>query len=58
MLIGRAALAAGPDRRRVRDWLARVGREEPSYMGATGMIRFDEFGGAAGKRVLIGEVRP
>lgn len=58
MMIGRATLAAGPDRRRVRDWLARIGRESPAYIGATGFIRFDEYGGAVGKRVLIGEVRP
>ncbi|MFL5576251.1 MAG: ABC transporter substrate-binding protein [Gemmatimonadaceae bacterium] len=58
MMIGRAAIAAGPDRHRVRDWLARVGREAPAYIGATGFVRFDEFGGAVGKRVLIGEVRP
>ena len=57
-LIGRAAIAAGPDRRAVRDWLARVGRGSSSYLGATGEIRFDEFGGALGKQVLIGEVRP
>jgi branched-chain amino acid transport system substrate-binding protein len=57
-LIGRAAIAAGPDRRAVRDWLAKVGRGAPSYLGATGEIRFDAFGGAIGKQVLIGEVRP
>ena len=57
-LIGRAVLAAGPDRRAVRDWLARVGRSAPSHLGATGEIRFDEYGGAVGKQVLIGEVRP
>lgn len=57
-LIGRAAIAAGPDRLAVRDWLARVGRGAPSYLGATGEIRFDAFGGALGKQVLIGEVRP
>ena len=57
-LIGRAAIAAGPDRRAVRDWLSRVGRTSPSYLGATGEIRFDGFGGALGKQVLVGEVRP
>ena len=35
-----------------------VGRGTPSYMGATGQIRFDEFGGAVGKQVFVGEVRP
>jgi len=58
MLIGRAAMAVGPDRARIRGWLADVGRGTPSYMGATGQIRFDEFGGAIGKQVFVGEVRP
>lgn len=58
MLIGRAAMAVGPDRGRIRDWLASVGRGAPSYMGATGQIRFDQYGGAVGKQVIVGEVRP
>ncbi|HET7456830.1 MAG TPA: branched-chain amino acid ABC transporter substrate-binding protein [Gemmatimonadaceae bacterium] len=58
MLIGRAAIAAGPERARIRDWLAAVGRGAPAYAGATGEIRFDEFGGAVGKQVIVGEVRP
>lgn len=57
MLIGRAAIASGGDRRGVRDWLARVGQGLPAHEGATGTIRFDEYGGAIGKPVLMGEVR-
>lgn len=58
MLIGRAAQAAGADRRAVRDWIAAVGRSTPAYAGVTGEIRFDENGDALGKAVLIGKVQP
>jgi branched-chain amino acid transport system substrate-binding protein len=44
MLIGRAVHAEGANRRRVRDWVASVGRERPAYAGVTGTIRFDEHG--------------
>ena len=57
-LIGRAALAVGRDRRRIRDWIAAVGRDAPAQRGITGEIRFDEHGDALGKQVLIGSVRP
>jgi branched-chain amino acid transport system substrate-binding protein len=43
MLIGRAAQAVGPNRRRIRDWIARVGHGGPEYEGATGVIRYDAF---------------
>jgi branched-chain amino acid transport system substrate-binding protein len=55
MLIGRAAHAVGADRRKVRDWIAEVGRGGPAHPGATGLIRFDEHGDATGKAVLIGQ---
>ena len=58
MLIGRAALAVGPDRRQVRDWVAGIGRARPAFPGVTGAIRFDAEGNAVGKPVLVGEVRP
>jgi branched-chain amino acid transport system substrate-binding protein len=58
MLIGRAALAVGPDRRKVRDWISAVGRTAPSYDGITGEIRFDEWGDAVNKPVVIDQVRP
>ena len=58
MLIGRATLAAGADRRRVRDWIASVGTTTPPMRGITGNIRFDENGDAVGKPVLIGRIDP
>ena len=57
MLLGRAALATGGDRHRMRDWIAGVGRSRPAHEGVSGAIVFDESGGAVGKPVLIGEVR-
>jgi len=41
MLIGLAVHAVGPDRHRVRDWIAAVGQGQPVFQGATGTIRFD-----------------
>jgi branched-chain amino acid transport system substrate-binding protein len=58
MVIGRAALAVGTDRRRVRDWIASVGTSTPAIHGITGNIRFDENGDAVGKQVLIGRIEP
>ena len=58
MLIGRAVLAVGPDRRRVRDWVAGIGRARPAFPGVTGAIRFDAEGNAVQTPVLVGEVRP
>ena len=58
MLIGRAALAVGPDRHRIREWIASVGRTTPAFDGVTGEIRFDEWGDPIDKPVRIGQVRP
>ncbi|HEY7233216.1 MAG TPA: branched-chain amino acid ABC transporter substrate-binding protein [Gemmatimonadaceae bacterium] len=58
MLIGRAALAAGPDRKRIRDWVASVGTSGPAVQGITGEIRFNDHGDAVGKSVLIGRIDP
>lgn len=58
MLIGRAALAVGGDRARIRDWIASVGVSAPALHGVTGEIRFDENGDAIGKPVLIGLISP
>jgi branched-chain amino acid transport system substrate-binding protein len=58
MLIGRAVLAVGPDRHRIRDWIASVGSSLPPLRGITGEIRFDEHGDAVGKPVLIGRIEP
>ncbi|MGH7720829.1 MAG: ABC transporter substrate-binding protein, partial [Gemmatimonadaceae bacterium] len=57
-LIGRAALAVGSNRRRIRDWVANVGRDAAPFEGITGQVRFDEWGDPSGKPVLLGEVRP
>ena len=58
MLIGRAALAVGRDRARIRDWIASVGVTAPAIRGVTGEIRFDENGDAVGKPVVIGLISP
>lgn len=54
MLIGRAAHVVGGDRRKIRDWIASVGRRAPAHTGVTGVIRFDEYGDAASKVVVVG----
>ena len=58
MLIGRATHAVGGDRRKVRDWLAEVGRGTPAHPGVTGVIRFDEHGDAINKAVLVARAAP
>jgi len=58
MLIGRAAVASGPDRQRVRDWVASVGTSTPAMHGVTGEIRFDSHGDAIGKPIVIGSIEP
>lgn len=58
MLIGRAVQEVGPDRVRVRDWIAATGREHAAYEGATGRIAFDSVGDPIDKQVLVREVRP
>lgn len=56
LVIGEAAFAAGADRRKVRDWIAGVGRDHPAIDGVTGAIQFDGEGDAVGKTVVIGMV--
>lgn len=58
MLIGRAALAVGPDRKLVRDWIASVGTKSAPMHGVTGDIRFEGHGDAVGKPVVIGRIVP
>jgi branched-chain amino acid transport system substrate-binding protein len=58
MLIGRAALAVGTDRHRIRDWIAAVGANGAPMHGITGDIRFDSHGDAIGKSVIIAQVTP
>jgi len=48
---------AGPQRRAVRDRVARVGRDLPLFEGVTGRIAFDDRGDVPTKSVVIGTVR-
>lgn len=56
-LLARAIADAGPDRRGIRDYLARVGRGKPTFEGVTGTIAFDGKGDVPGKTVAIGVVQ-
>jgi branched-chain amino acid transport system substrate-binding protein len=56
MIIGKAVLAVGADRGKVRDWIAQIGRAQPAYNGVTGEIRFDEEGDPVNKSIVIGSV--
>jgi len=53
MLIGRAVQDVGPDRKRIRDWIAEVGRSRPAHIGVSGRIAFDEEGDPVDKPVLV-----
>ncbi|MES2177705.1 MAG: ABC transporter substrate-binding protein [Gemmatimonadota bacterium] len=56
MLIGKAAQSEGGDRKKIRDWIASVGRNgKPAFAGATGGIAFDENRDPVNKPVRIGE---
>lgn len=56
MLIGRAALEAGANRQRVRDFLASVGTSRQPITGVTGSIAFDEQHDVVDKPVVIATV--
>lgn len=56
-LIARALGAVGPDRQRVRDYLAAVGTTHPAFEGVTGRIAFDEHGDVPDKPIAVGVVR-
>lgn len=56
-LLARGLDAVGADRRRLRDYLAGIGRTSPPYQGVTGTIAFDEEGDVPGKEVVVGVVR-
>ena len=43
MLLGRAAMAVGPDRNRVRDYLSALGNTRPPLRGVTGQLAFDDL---------------
>ena len=53
MIIGRAALANGADRTKVRDYIDRVGTPDAAYKGATGSIAFDDKNDVVRKPVAI-----
>lgn len=59
MLLVRAIEAVGPDRRALREYLEKVGREGGSeaYDGVSGSIAFDEHGDVPEKEVAVGVVR-
>lgn len=53
----RAIDAVGPDRTKIRDYLAGVGHATPPYDGVTGRIAFDSSGDVPDKDVVVGVVR-
>jgi branched-chain amino acid transport system substrate-binding protein len=56
-LLARALAETGPQRGRLRAYLAGVGTEYPSFEGVTGRIVFDEHGDVPNKAVVVGVVR-
>ena len=56
MVIGEAVLAAGANRKGVRDYIAGIGSARPSMQGATGPIAFDDRNDVVGKPVVISAV--
>ena len=56
-LLARAIDAAGPNRRRLRDYLAGVGTASPAFEGVTGRIAFDPQGDVPTKTVVLGVLR-
>ena len=56
MLIGRAVMAVGPDRAKIRDYVAETGASRPAMVGVTGPIAFDAKHDVVGKPVIIARV--
>lgn len=56
-LLARAIADAGPKRRAMREYLARLGRGTPPFEGVTGAIAFDDNGEVSGRQIGIGVVR-
>jgi len=56
LLIGRAIIEVGPDRRKVRDYIAEVGTRRPALKGATGPIAFNAKHDVINKPVVIATV--
>jgi branched-chain amino acid transport system substrate-binding protein len=55
-LLAQAMETVGPDRGRIRDYLARVGRDIEPFEGVTGPIAFDENGDVPEKDIVIGVI--
>lgn len=55
-LVARAVDAVGPDRDRIRAFLAQVGRRRPPFEGVTGRIVFDSAGDVHNKPLTIAVV--
>lgn len=53
-LLARALAVTGPQRNRIRGYLAGVGTESPPFQGVTGRIAFDQNGDVPNKAVVIG----
>lgn len=56
MLIGRAVIANGANRERVRDYIADVGTKRPPAAGVTGTIAFDARHDVVDKAIVIARV--
>lgn len=57
MVIGRAAITVGPNRERIRNWVADL-RNGKVHQGVTGPIRFNTRGDVVGKPVFVGVIKP
>jgi ABC-type branched-subunit amino acid transport system substrate-binding protein len=55
-LLASVIAKAGPDRRAIRDRVARIGAGLPAFEGVTGTIAFDSHGEVPAKPVIIGAV--
>ncbi len=53
LLIGRAVIEVGADRRKVRDFIEQVGRSRPELRGAAGSVKFDERHDVVDKPIYI-----
>ncbi|HEX2780814.1 MAG TPA: ABC transporter substrate-binding protein [Gemmatimonadaceae bacterium] len=54
-LVAKAVAAVGPNRRRIRDWLAEID-ERHAFVGVTGTIRFQPDGDPVGKSFVMTRV--
>ena len=56
LLIGRAIMEVGPDRKKIRDYIADVGTRRPALKGATGPVAFNAKHDVINKPVVIATV--